>query len=123
MELGYEVVKTKHRPYWHRKDGGGLDYPVSQASEEKDESDKQTEAQIEHPHMVVEHCPEELHDIPDEGTALVRYKVSTRSKSEKDGKKTHNIVIDIKSFDPQKKADRKRDRMSDYMDGRMHARK
>lgn len=121
MDLGYEVVKTKHAPFWHRKGDRGFDGPP--ASHDEGEEDKQTEARIEHPHMVVEHCPEELHDIPDEGTAIVRYKVSSRSSSEKDGKKSHDIVIDIKSFEPQRKTERKRTRMSDYMDGRMHTHK
>lgn len=123
MDLGHEVVKTKKMPFWHHKGDYDDQANAPQADQKGDDDDGQTDARIEHPHMVVEHCPEELHDIPDEGTAVVRYKVSDRSMRDHNGKKSHSIVIDIKSFEPQKKAAPRRTRMSDYMDGRMHSRK
>lgn len=51
-----------------------------------------------------------LDDIPDEGAAIVKYKITNRSSSESNGKKRYSISMDLLSFDPQdsKKKDAKK---------------
>lgn len=54
--------------------------------------------------------PDSMEDIPEDGTALVKYKVTSRSTNERNGKKRHSLSLDVLSFDPQgtKKEDAKK---------------
>lgn len=45
---------------------------------------------------------EEGVDIPDEGYALVKYKVVSKTTSESDGKKRHSCSIEFHEFTPKK---------------------
>lgn len=99
-DLGFEMVKTKESPFWHRKDGASGFGP----DEEDDEDDEKPEkSKTEYPSLVVDHCPEELYNVAEQGTALVKYRVTARSESEREGERTCSVVIDIQSFDPQVK--------------------
>jgi hypothetical protein len=63
-----------------------------------------------YPGISIRNSEDALDDIPEEGTAVVKYKVTRRGYDERNGKKKHDISMDLLSFDPQgvKKAEEKK---------------
>lgn len=63
-----------------------------------------------YPSIYISDKPDSMEDIPEDGTALVKYKVTSRSTNERNGKKRHSLSLDVLSFDPQgtKKEDAKK---------------
>lgn len=57
-----------------------------------------------YPSIYLSDAPEGMQDIPQEGTATITYKVSSRTTREDgDSGKVHvDISIDVKSFDPER---------------------
>ena len=54
-----------------------------------------------YPGISIRNSEDALDDIPEEGTAVVKYKVTRRGYDERNGKKKHDISMDLLSFDPQ----------------------
>jgi hypothetical protein len=68
------------------------------------ETEPETNDKIYYPSFYISNAPDEMRDIPDEGTATIRYKVTSRTVREdvsKD-KKDIDVNIDVLSFDPDR---------------------
>lgn len=109
MDLGYQVIKTKAQPYWHKKDetpiaGVKLELPGG-----KEDKDEQTHEKTDYPVFAIDDAPKELYDYPDEGECVIKYKIVRRAKTEKeDEEPRHSIEMDIMSIEPVRKEAPKR---------------
>jgi hypothetical protein len=108
MELGFDVVKTKDRPYWHRKNGeGGIGIPISIDDDEDDKNgDKPIDEKKEYPVFAIDNAPKELYDYDESGECTIRYKITRRSMIDKDGKPTYSVEMEVSSIDPGDKREK-----------------
>lgn len=97
MDLGYKLIKKDG--YWQREGG---DSPAMGINSSDDDGD--AKKKTDYPSFYVSDAPSEMEDIPDEGTATIRYKVTSRTvREDVDQDKRHcDVNIDILSFDPER---------------------
>jgi hypothetical protein len=98
--------------------------PADPDEEDGEDDEKPEKTKIDYPSFYCDGAPKELYDVAEEGTALVKYRVTNRTESERDGEKSYSVTIEIQSFDPQVKRNgsgplsKTKDRMDAYMEGK-----
>ena len=58
----------------------------------------QTSDSVHYPSLYIDLKGDALKNLPDEGTMVIRYKVCSRNSSERDGRKTSGVSIDVKEI-------------------------
>lgn len=104
MELGFEVVKTKDRPFWHREDGSYAGIPISIGDDDDDgeDKDKPTDKKTQYPVFAIDDAPKELYDYPEEGTCTITYKIKRRSMVDpEEGDPRYSVELAIMSIEPK----------------------
>lgn len=65
-------------------------------------SDEKLPKKKVYPSMYISDAPKELFDLPDEGTATIKYRLREKGIRERDGDKSVNCELEILSITPNK---------------------
>lgn len=100
--------------------GRKMNEPATPTEPPREDKDK-----VYYPSIYLSDAPEGMQDIPEEGTATIRYKISSRTVREEPGKdkKSVDISIDVMSFDPERPKGllKQRDNPRDLVANSLHA--
>jgi hypothetical protein len=108
-KLGFELVKTKGRDWWHRpvEDAADSDIMPAMPDDDDDDKSKVTDRKTEYPTLSIGDAPKEIYDYPETGTCIVKYRISRRMMVQKDdGDPKYEVELDIISIDPAPKSNR-----------------
>lgn len=93
IKLGREVPDYENA----QLTAGGMDAPSPEKMSEKDMPKR-----MAYPSAYIHDAPPEMGVIPDEGFAIIRYKVRERTVSSRGDEKSARLEIDMMSFEPCK---------------------